>query len=47
MVHHFIDDEAQVDEEEEEEDKEEDIGALTYLSPCGSMTLTGILRLHR
>ena len=35
-VHHFIDDEAQVDEEEddedEEEDKEEDIGVLTYLS---------------
>jgi len=47
-VNCFIDNEAQVDEEDEEdEEEEEENGASTYLSPCDSMSLTGIPRLYR
>jgi len=47
-VNRFIDNEAQVDEEDKKDkEEEEENGVSTYLSPCDSMSLTGILRLYR
>ena len=49
IVRHFIDDEAQIDEDEDEDEdeEEEESGVSTYLSPCNSLSLTGIPRFHR
>jgi len=47
-VNRFIDNEAQVDKKDKEDkEEEEENGASTYLSPCDSMSLTGIPRLYR
>ena len=47
-VNYFIDNKAQVDEEDKEDkEEEEENGVSTYLSPCDSISLTGISRLYR